>query len=140
VIPARVLLDTSVPLYAIGAASPLKEPATALIEAIAGNDATEVLASTEMIQEFVFHRLRVTGSRAVAVADANRLMAWVTLLDFDRTVLSEALRLIRQTNIGGRDAVHAATALVHHIPVIVSADKAFDAVPGLSRLTPGALA
>jgi predicted nucleic acid-binding protein len=61
----------------------------------------------------------------------------MTMLPFDELVLSRAIGLVRDTEaVRGRDAVHAATALVHGIERVVSTDPAFDRVPGLSRWTP----
>ena len=131
-----VLIDSSVPLYALGAESRWREPCRRVLEMIA--DGTLVgVASTEMIQEVVHHRLRMTSSRAHAAADARDVAALHRLIPFDETVLRAALDLIEQTDtIRGRDAVHAATAITQGIGVIVSTDPAFDAVPGISRLDP----
>lgn len=41
--------------------------------------------------------------------------------------------------VGGRDAVHAATALEAGISVIVSPDSDFDGIDGLSRIDPKSL-
>lgn len=99
------------------------------------------VASTEMIQEFVFHRLRRGTTRSRAAADGRGLCAVLTVLDFGDAVLANALDLIEHVpTIRGRDAVHAATALVHEIPAIVSPDKAFDGIPGIRRLEPAELA
>ena len=99
------------------------------------------VASTEMIQEVVHHRLRVTGSRARAVADARDVAALHTIVPFGEAVLRIALDLIEQTEtIRGRDAVHAATAIAESIGSIVSTDPAFDDVPGLTRIDPLVLA
>ena len=57
--------------------------------------------------------------------------------DFDARVLQRALELVgTHERIGGRDAVHAATALVAGIAAIISPDRAFDRVPGLRRIDP----
>lgn len=92
-------------------------------------------ASVEVIQEFVFHRIRISD-RELALEEAADLAALITLHDFDRDVLDESLRLMRTTPVRGRDAVHAATAIMHGLTDIVSTDRAFDAVPGLTRLDP----
>jgi predicted nucleic acid-binding protein len=130
------LIDTSVPLYALGRPSPWREECLAVMKAIA-NEAIEGYSSTEMIQEALHHRLRVTGNTIASVEQCSELQSLLSLLPFDERVLSRAMDLIRGTNtICGRDAVHAATALVHGIDHIVSTDSAFDHVPGLARLTP----
>jgi predicted nucleic acid-binding protein len=130
------LIDTSVVLYALGAPSPWRDDCTAVVEAVA-DGGIGGFASTQMVQEALHHRLRVTGDRARSVSQCSELQALVTLLAFDEVVLGRAMGLVRDTDtVRGRDAVHAATALVHGIDRIVSTDSAFDHVPGLARLTP----
>jgi predicted nucleic acid-binding protein len=132
----QLLIDTSVALYALGGPSPWRDDCTAVMEAVAKGE-IEGLASTEMIQEALHHRLRVTGDRVKASDQCSELRSLVTLLPFDELVLSRAIGLVRDTKaVRGRDAVHAATALVHGIDRIVSTDPAFDRVPGLARWTP----
>ena len=109
-IEGRALIDSAVPSYALG---------------------------VEMIQELVHHRLRRTGDRAVAVADGQDIADLCTLLAFDTTILDASLHLIeRVPTIRARDAVHAATALVHGIETVISTDPAFDEIPGLRRIGP----
>lgn len=128
------------PIYALGEPSALRQPCLRILQAAAA-DQIDAFASTEMIQEFVFHRLRRTGDRARSVADGREVVALTTVLDFNTTVLDGALDLVESlATIRGRDAVHAATALVFGIPAIVSPDKAFDEVPGLRRVDPQELA
>ena len=131
----RALIDSSVPLYALGSGSAYREPCRAVLAMLA-DGRLDGVASTEMIQEVVHHRLRMTGDPRHAVADARDVTELVTVVPFDDEVLHSALDLIAGTAIRGRDAVHAATAIVHGVPVVVSTDSAFDVVPGLRRLDP----
>ena len=48
----------------------------------------------------------------------------------------KALDLTATTRIGGRDAVHAATALLAGFDAVVSPDRDFAVVEGLRRLDP----
>jgi len=137
---AAVLVDSCIPLYALGAASPWREPCRRVLARLASGELTG-LASTEMIQEVVHHRLRVTGDRSLAVADGRDVSELVTVIAFDEVVLAAALSLIeRHGTIRGRDAVHAATAITQGVAQVVSIDPAFDDVPGLTRLVPEASA
>jgi predicted nucleic acid-binding protein len=95
-------------------------------------------ASVEMIQEVLHHRLRKTSDRNQAVTQARDVATLMTLLPFDVRILDESLQLISaHPVIRGRDAVHAATAVAHGIPEIISPDPAFDGIPGLRRTFPG---
>lgn len=131
-----VLIDSAIPIYALGAAHPLRDSCRAIMRAAAGEE-IRAYASVEMIQELVHHRLRRTGDRALAAADGRDTAQLCTLLNFDREVLDLALDLIeRIPTIRGRDAVHAATALAYGIERIVSTDSAFDGLLGLARIDP----
>ena len=112
---------------------------TILIAIAAGR--LDAFASVEMLQEFLFHRLRRTQDAARSVAEARDLQAVLTVLDFGSSVLDASLALVEKVQtVRGRDAVHAATALVFGISVIVTPDRAFNHVPGLRRLDPTELA
>lgn len=135
-----VLLDSAIAIYALGGSHPYRDVCRSLMRA-ASQGEFRPYASVEMIQELVHHRLRRTGNRSLAAADGKDVSAVCTLLNFDREVLDLSLRLIeRIPTIRGRDAVHAATALVHGIERIVSPDRAFDGIPGITRVEPADLA
>lgn len=132
---AAFLVDTAVFAYALGGNHPMKQACTRVIAA-AGEGDIELHASVEMIQELVFHRVRKTDRRT-AVRQARDAATVCVLHDFDEAVLYGALDLIATSeSMGGRDAVHAATALRHGLLSILSPDHAFDAIVGLSRIDP----
>ncbi len=75
--------------------------------------------------------------RHTAVRQARDAATVCVLHDFDEAVLHRALELIAASDsLGGRDAVHAATALRHGLASILSPDQAFDGIVGLSRVDP----
>jgi predicted nucleic acid-binding protein len=106
---------------------------------MAANRRVELHASVEMIQEFVFHRLRMTGDPELAVAQGEALRQFVTLAPFDESVLNAAQGLVRRGHARGRDAVHAATARDRGIDAIVTTDPDFGRVPGLRATAPETL-
>lgn len=127
-------VDASVFVYMLGETHPQKAPCRELTAAAQRGD-VELHASVEMVQELVFHRLRRVG-RAGAVAEGRATVELCVLHPFDVDVLDKALDLTATTSIGGRDAVHAATALLWGFDAIVSPDRDFDAISGLRRLDP----
>lgn len=130
-----VLVDTAVVAYALGGAHPLKRACQDLVDA-AGAGRVELHASVEMVQELLFHRVRRTD-RAIAVAQARDAALLCILHDFDRAVLHRAIDLVgAPASVGGRDAIHAATALIHGLDLIISPDRAFDRISGLTRIDP----
>lgn len=130
-----VLLDASVFLYALGGEHALRAPCREVL----AHPGLELHASVELVQEVVFHRLR-RADRDQAVAEARLVADSCRLHDFDAAVLRRALSLIAEGRVGGRDAVHAATALEAGIGVIVSPDSDFDGIPGIVRIDPRNLA
>ncbi len=130
---SAVYADTSVFLLAAG------EPATGRDDAVAYLDGVgeglEVHLSVEAVQEFLFHRMRRAG-RAVALAQTEALTESVVLHPFDHGVLRRSLDLVRDTDIRGRDAVHAATALEIGLDTIVTFDRDLAVVPGLQVVRP----
>jgi hypothetical protein len=128
------LVDTAVFAYALGGEHPFREPCRSFLQrALRGEFALH--ASVGMVQELTFHRMRRTD-RVTAVRQGRFAGRSCTLHPFDERVLDRALELIAESGIGGRDAVHAATAQMAGLNVIVSTDPAFDEV--MRRLDPAA--
>lgn len=131
----RLLVDTAVLAYAVGDEHPLRASCRAIVEAATIGE-IELHGSVEVVQEFLFHRLR-RGPRADAVSQARDVATICVLHPFDAQVAERMLQIVASTTVGGRDAVHAATALVQGFESIVSPDLAFESVPGLRRVDPG---
>jgi len=129
-----VLVDANIVIYALGDAEPERSRCRAYLQDL-WSGSGRGYASVEMVQEVVHHRLR-RGDRADAVQDAKDMSKLLILLNFDHDILERSLELIETTQIRGRDAVHAATALAHGIQTIASSDAAFDGIPGLIRFDP----
>lgn len=130
----RYLIDANVPLYALGEDHRWRHPSVAVMTA-AIEGRIQLHASTEAMQELVFHRMRM-ASRTTAIAETRRVSALTRLHPFDDAVWSRALDLIETTPLRGRDAVHAATALEHGLTHIVTTDSGFISVPGLTPVAP----
>lgn len=95
----------------------------------------ELHASTEVLQEFLFHRLRRMG-RPEAVAQTRAVRRLCVRQPFDGDVVDRMIELVETSGLRGRDAVHAATALLGGFDSILSADADFDDAPGLTRADP----
>ena len=135
----HVLVDTALLAYVYGGDHEYREPCRRIVT-LAMNGQVELHASVEMIQEFLFHRMRKTSS-SIAVRQAREVSRLCTLHDFDERVLEESFVVIEETStrgpgIGGRDAVHAATAITAGLDSIVSPDRVFDQVASLTRIDP----
>lgn len=128
-------IDTSVFAYALGGDHPQRDACRNVIE-----EATAGLlvlhASIELVQELLHHRMR-RADRESALRQARAAGDLCVLHAFDTGVLTRALELVATSPVRGRDAVHAATALMQGLPQLVSSDEDFDVVPGLTRIPPG---
>lgn len=131
---SSLFVDSSVLLYAVGGTHRHQQSCRRILQA-AEAKTVALHGSVECVQEALFHRLRMTD-RASALADASDFRELLTLHDFDHAVLTRMLDLVENTQIRGRDAVHAATALEQGFHEIVTPDRDFDGIPGLTRIEP----
>jgi predicted nucleic acid-binding protein len=130
-----ILLDITVLSYAVGVEHPLREPCRRLLRAH-GDGRIEAATTIEVVQEFMHVRAR-RRSRTDAAALARHYMAALSLLVTRAEDLDLGVTLFeRQTALGAFDAVLAAVALNQRVEALVSADRAFRAVPDLPWVDP----
>ena len=133
---SAVLIDTAIVSYALGPDSEWKSTCQRFLRRAEAGE-FRAYASVEMVQELVHHRLGRTGDRQRSAQQGRDAAASCTLLNFDREVPDLSLELIeRFPAVRCRDAVHAATAIAYGIERIASTDRAFDDIPGLTRVDP----
>ena len=131
-----IVLDTTVLVYAVGDEHPLKEPCRDLVAAIA-EDRVEATTTVEVIQEFVHVRAR-RCDRADAAERGRELMGLLEpLLTPGEAELALGLHLFEEhPPLGAFDAVLAAAAMLSGADALVSADRAFGGVRGLTWMDP----
>ncbi|USQ79261.1 type II toxin-antitoxin system VapC family toxin [Ornithinimicrobium faecis] len=129
-----VFVDTSVFLLAQGSPHPLREGARQFLSRC-HEAGVSIHVSVEALQEFTFHRMRARPRQQV-LAEAATLRRGVVVHAFDELVLDAMLALLEGSELRGRDAVHAATATVAGFDRLVTADRDFVAVPGLTAVRP----
>jgi predicted nucleic acid-binding protein len=128
-----VLVDSNVPMYLIGAEHPHKHDARRLLEQAVA-DQRRLVTDTEVLHE-VLHRYRAI-ERPEAIQPAfDVLLAVVSeVLPVEAADVQAAKDLLMaRWHLSARDALHVAVMQRHGIDEIVSFDKGFDAVPGISR-------
>jgi uncharacterized protein len=131
----RFLYDTAVFVCAVGVDHPYREPCRAIVRA-ARDDRLRGEASVELVHEYAHLLLRRHGDRARAATEARAVWRLCTLHDATVDDLRRAVALFERHALGGRDALHAATALNRGIPAVLTPDSAFDGLPGLERIDP----
>jgi predicted nucleic acid-binding protein len=132
-----IALDTTVLMYAVGTEHTLRAPCRQIVQAIADGDLAGT-TTVEVLQEFahVYARRRDRASAgALAVAYATLL---APLLRPEREDLARGMALFESSSVlGAFDAVFAATVIgAPHVTALVSADRAFAAIPELAHINP----
>lgn len=131
-----ILIDANIFMYAVGAAHPNKQPAIDYLRRIA-NGEVDAATDAEVLQE-ILHRYRAIrrwddGSR---VYDLTKSVV-PRVLPITGDIVDRARSLMEvDSDLGARDAIHAAVALVNGCTAICTYDRAFDRIPGLGRVTP----
>ena len=132
-----IVLDTTVLVYAVGEEHPLREPCRSLVEAIA-DERVEATTTVEVIQEFVHVRARRRDRSDAAERGRELLRLLGPLITPGDAELALGLRLFEETDgLGMFDAVLAAATMQSQAHALVSADRAFASVRGLTHLDPG---
>lgn len=130
-----IVLDTTVLSYAVGDEHPLRAPCRRLLAAH-GDGQIEATTTIEVVQEFAHVRAR-RRPRADAVTLARHYLTAFSLLITDSQDLDLGLtQYERKLDLGAFDAIVAAIAINRHAEALVSADGAFDAIPGLLWIDP----
>lgn len=132
---SRFLYDTAVFVYAVGRDHRYREPCRAIVRA-ARDGRLGGEASVELVHEYAHILLRRTGDRPRAAREARAVWRLCSLHEATIDDLRRAIQLFEAHALGGRDALHAATALNRGIPHVLSPDRAFDGVTGLERVDP----
>ena len=131
-----IVLDTMILAYAMGAEHRLKEPCRRLIQAI-GDGNIRATTTPEAIQEFVHVRSRRRPRREAASLGRSYADLLAPLVTVDGTTLFEGLGVFeRSRKVGAFDAILAAATIGAGAEALVSADRSFDEIRGLTRWDP----
>lgn len=131
----RVIVDTTVLIYAVGTEHELREPCRQLLVA-QGRGIIEAVTTIEVIQEFVHVRAR-RRDRQDAVKLGRQYVNALQLIVQEPHDLELGLTLFeRHVRLGAFDAVLAAVALNRRVDALISADWAFSEIPDLHVVHP----
>lgn len=132
-------LDSNILMYAIGKEHPYKQPCIATLKQIEA-EVVRVVTNVEVLQE-ILHRYHSLGRPRVAATAFSALKKLcegiLPVLEGDVDLAFDLLHESPQIRV--RDAIHAATMQNNGLSKIISTDKHFDAVKGISRIDPAAL-
>lgn len=130
------MLDANVFIYAVGGTGPYRESCQRLLRSLYSNS-HEYVTNVEVLQEI----LHVLGRRgrsleaSMLVQDIMRSLR--TVIPIETTEIYAAIRILREyPHIDVRDAIHAAVVQLHGLEGVVSADRGFDVIRGVTRFDP----
>ncbi|HEY8869191.1 MAG TPA: type II toxin-antitoxin system VapC family toxin [Candidatus Limnocylindrales bacterium] len=128
-----IFVDSNIPMYLIGAEHPNKGSARHLLEvAIAARD--QLVTDAEVLQE-ILHRYVAINRRDAIDAATEALVAVVDqVFPIEQSDVERARRIVLTSQLSARDAIHLAIMQRHEIDQIMTFDRGFDGLPGVTRL------
>lgn len=130
-----IFVDSNVPMYLVGAPHPHKHDARRMLEGLVSEG--ETLATDAEVFQEILHRYTAIGRRdAIQPAfDAlSRLVDQVFSVDGEAVDAAKEL-VLGHLDLSARDAIHAAIMQQHGLDTILSFDRDFDRLPGITRLS-----
>ena len=118
-----MLLDSNILIYAANQSTPE-------LEALA-TSAESAVASVTQIEVYGF-----TGLKPEEEAALDILFRRLTVHSLDAAVIKRAIALRQENKMGLADAIIAATALVHELPLVTRNEADFKHVAGLGVVNP----
>ena len=114
-----------------------KESCRRLLEVVADEGDHDFLTDSEVLQE-VLHVFRRTGRNSMGLDLVSGLI-WSlgSIIPIGEAEINAAVGLLRvYPRIDTRDAIHAAVVQLHGLDGVVSADRGFDVIRGVTRFDP----
>lgn len=131
-----VFIDSNVFMYAAGASHENKTPSLLFLHRVAAKK-IESCTNTEVLQE-VLHRYRHIN-RWDDGKNVYHLIKKIVpiIIPLELPILDSSYDLLEQYGaIYARDAIHAATCIIHNINTIISYDRDFDSIEHIDRQEP----
>lgn len=129
-------IDANIVVYAVGHPHVLKSPCVTILDALAKRSVVSA-TNVEVLQE-ILHIYSRRGERNFAIEMARNLSILVTTLysvtpgDFTRALTLHS----QHQRLTARDSLHLASLYNNGITHILSADRHFDGLPGITRIDP----
>jgi predicted nucleic acid-binding protein len=129
-----ILIDSNVPMYLIGAEHPHKVDARRILErAVAEN--RRLVTDAEVLQEILHRYVAINRRDAIQPCFDVVFEVCDEVLPVDLEIVSTAREIVLgHPELTARDAVHLAVMRLHGIEAIISFDRHFDGLPGITRL------
>ena len=129
-----IFVDSNIPMYIVGAAHPNKDLARHLLErAIVNRE--RLVTDAEVLQEILHRYVAINRRDAIGPAFDAIIGVVDAVLPVERSDVERARNLLATPNLQARDAIHVAIMQRHDVDRVLSFDRAFDDVPGLTRIS-----
>ncbi|TAL07693.1 MAG: PIN domain-containing protein [Chloroflexota bacterium] len=129
-----ILVDVNVAMYLVGADEGLKRRARAIAErAIEARE--RLVTDAEVFQEILHRYVAIRRPDAIEPCTSALLALVDQVFPIELEDVRRASSLVRASPLAARDALHVAIMQRHGIDQIMSFDRAFDGIPGLTRLS-----
>jgi len=128
-----IFVDSNIPMYLVGADHPHKVDSQRVLERLIA-DRARLVTDVEVLQE-ILHRYAAIGRRD-AIQPAFDVIEGVVDVVFgiEKVDVDRAKEiLLARSEISARDAIHVAVMQRHGVSEILSFDKGFDNLPGVTR-------
>lgn len=129
-----IFVDSNIPMYLVGAEHPNKEAARRLVEK-AIVDGERLVTDAEVLQEILHRYVAIDRREGIGPAFDALLGIVDTVLPIELDDVQRARALLTTPSLQARDALHIAVMQHHGISTVLTFDRAFDLVAGLTRAT-----
>jgi predicted nucleic acid-binding protein len=127
-----ILVDSNIPMYLVGADHPNKGTARTLLER-AITDGEVLVTDAEVLQEILHRYVAIDRRDAIEPATSALLGVVDEVYAVERADVERARRIVLETRLSARDAIHVAIMRRRGIDRILTFDRAFDQAEGIAR-------
>jgi uncharacterized protein len=122
-------------MYLIGAPHPHKADARRWLEELVCNQ-ERLVTDAEVLQEILHRYVSIARPDAIQPAFDALLGIVDEVFPVDRAAVERAREIVQgRKGLSARDAIHLAMMRIHGVKRILSFDRGFDDVPGITRLS-----
>lgn len=127
-----IFVDSNIPMYLVGADHPKKAASRALLER-AITDGEILVTDAEVLQEILHRYVAIDRRDAIGPAFDALLAVVDEVFAVERGDVEGARRLVLTTTLSARDAVHLSIMRRRGVDRIMTFDRGFDGVDGITR-------
>jgi predicted nucleic acid-binding protein len=127
-----IFVDSNIPMYLVGAEHPNKAAVRALLER-AITDGEVLVTDAEVLQEILHRYVAIDRRDAIGPASDALLGVVDEVFPVERGDVERARSLVLTTQLSARDAVHVAIMRRRGVERIMTFDRGFDGLEGITR-------